>query len=123
MAEEIENSGDSRKSALIIGLEGDLGGGKTTFVQGLAKGLGVREKITSPTFVILKKYGEHFYHLDCYRITTKDLVDLDFKEIVSNPQNIVVIEWAERIKKSLPSNAFWIKFKYLDKNKRKLLIR
>jgi tRNA threonylcarbamoyladenosine biosynthesis protein TsaE len=131
LAKEIRVSKNNQKGALVIGLEGDLGGGKTTFVQGLAKGLGIKDKITSPTFVILKKYDikrrtqdiKCLYHLDCYRIGPKDLSDLDFKEIIKNPQNVIVIEWVERIKKNLPANAFWIKFKYLDKNKRELLIK
>ncbi|MDD2697135.1 MAG: tRNA (adenosine(37)-N6)-threonylcarbamoyltransferase complex ATPase subunit type 1 TsaE, partial [Candidatus Pacebacteria bacterium] len=64
----------TNKSAVVLGLIGDLGGGKTTFLQGFAKGLGVKERITSPTFVILKSFEikdrkfKNFYHIDCYRI-------------------------------------------------------
>lgn len=115
--------GDSKK-ALIIGLEGELGSGKTTFIQGLAKGLGIKEHITSPTFVIMKKYNfskGKLYHIDCYRIDLKDLIELDFKEIINNPKNIVVIEWAEKVKDILPNNIIWMKFEYIDKNKRKLV--
>ncbi len=126
------------KQALIIGLKGELGSGKTTFIQGMARGLKIRERITSPTFVIMKKYGVSlleggkksltagripvsFYHIDCYRVQSKDLLDLGFKEIISQ-SNIVVIEWAEKIKKILPKNTFWIKFEYLDKDKRKITL-
>lgn len=109
------------KKALIVGLEGELGSGKTTFIQGLAKGLGIEELITSPTFVIMKRYnfpkGE-LYHIDCYRIDLKDLIELDFKEIINNPKNIVVIEWAEKVREILPRNTVWLKFEYLDRNKR-----
>ena len=106
-----------RKKAIIIGLEGELGSGKTTFIQGMAKGLEIKEKITSPTFVIMRRYG-WFCHIDCYRLNSpQDLLDLGFKEIISQP-NIVVIEWAEKIKKILPKDTFWIKFEYLDKDKR-----
>jgi len=108
------------KKAIVIGLEGDLGSGKTTFVQGIAKGLGIKEKITSPTFVIMKKY-DFLYHIDCYRIKSKDLLELDFKEIIKQSGNIVVIEWAERIKKVLPKDVIWMKFEYLDKDKRKII--
>ncbi|MFH1188935.1 MAG: tRNA (adenosine(37)-N6)-threonylcarbamoyltransferase complex ATPase subunit type 1 TsaE, partial [bacterium] len=62
-----------KKTPLVIALEGDLGAGKTTFIQGIAKGLGIQEQITSPTFVIMKKYpinGGFFYHLDCYRLNS-----------------------------------------------------
>ena len=116
------------KKALIIGCQGELGSGKTTFIQGMAKGLGIRERITSPTFVIMKKFKlgpvshlKCFYHIDCYRVQSKDLLDLGFKEIISQ-QNIVVIEWAEKIKKILPKDTFWIKFEYLDKDKRKIIL-
>ena len=118
------------KKALILRLEGDLGGGKTTFLQGFAKGLGIKEKILSPTFVIMKKYKiptglmgkfQSFYHIDCYRIKKqKEILNLEFKEIISNPKNIIAIEWAEKIKKMLPQDAFSIKFDFLSKNKRKI---
>lgn len=124
--------------AFIIAFEGDLGGGKTTFLQGFAKGLGIREKILSPTFVIMKKFeiprekivhhllstARWFYHIDCYRIRKpKELLDLGFKKIISDPKNIVVIEWADRIKKTLPKDAIWIRFEFLDENKRKISIK
>ena len=109
-----------RGHAFVIALEGDLGGGKTTFVQGLAKGLGVKEKITSPTFVIYKKYG-NFYHFDCYRTERpKEILDLGFKEIIQNPKNIVAIEWADKIKRIIPKHALWISFKFVDQGKREI---
>ena len=111
----------NNQEALVIGLEGDLGSGKTTFIQGVAKGLGIKDKITSPTFVIMKKYG-FFYHIDCYRIESKDLLELGFKEIISQPDNIIMIEWADRVKDVLPKNTIWMKFEYLDKDKRKILV-
>ena len=92
-------------SALIIALTGDLGSGKTTFIQGFFKGVGIKKRITSPTFVIFKRFKIHdsrfksIYHIDCYRLTPKELAVLDFQEIINNPQNIVLIEWAEKIKK------------------------
>ena len=96
--------------AAVLALHGNLGGGKTTFLQGFAKGLGVKEKILSPTFVIMKKYkfytkcpvghfvcGKKFYHIDCYRLKNeKDILEIDFKKIISDPRNIVAIEWPER---------------------------
>ena len=124
--------------ALSVGLEGDLGGGKTTFLQGFAKGLGIKEKILSPTFVIMKKFQipnyksqtnskfkipkfKNFYHIDCYRIKNpKELLDLRFKEIISNPQNIVAIEWAEKVKKILPQRVLAVRFDFIDKNKRRI---
>jgi len=141
------------KKAVVLGLVGDLGGGKTTFLQGLAKGLGIKEKVLSPTFIIMRKYAlesrkwpiarglgpigkvesgkkatlcpplSTFYHFDCYRIQKpKEILDLGFKEIISDPKNIVVIEWAEKIKKILPKDTIWINFEFKDKNKRKIRI-
>ena len=124
-----------KKKAFLIALEGDLGGGKTTFLQGLAKGLGIKERILSPTFLILKKFKiekpksqktkfKYFYHLDCYRIQNpKELLDLGFKKIIDDPQNIVALEWAEKVKKILPLNTFWLKFQFKSKTQRKITIQ
>jgi len=108
-----------KKTALVIGLEGNLGGGKTTFLQGFAKGLGIKKRILSPTFIIVKRFQvsgfrfQYFYHIDCYRIQKlKEILDLGFKKIISNPQNIVAIEWADRIRKILPRETFWISFEF-----------
>jgi len=119
-----------KKTALIIGLEGDLGSGKTTFLQGFAKGLGIREKILSPTFVIIKRFKikdlrfKKFFHVDCYRIQkTKEILDLGFKEIISNPQNIIAIEWADRIRKILPKRALILQFEFINKSNRKIMLK
>jgi len=118
-----------QKTALVLGLWGDLGAGKTTFLQGFAKGLGIGEKINSPTFVILKRFGlknkplKNFYHIDCYRLhKPEEILDLGFKEIISDPQNIVAVEWPEKIKKVLPKNTVNIKFQHLEKNQRNIII-
>lgn len=119
------------KGAFAVGLKGDLGGGKTTFVQGFAKGLGIKEKITSPTFNIFKKFRiskpeerfSHFYHFDCYRIENpEEVLPLGFKEIISDPQNIVLMEWAENIKEILPKNTKWITFKSVDESTREIIL-
>ena len=118
-------------SALIIALTGDLGSGKTTFIQGFCKGIGIKRRITSPTFVIMKKFSifnfqfSNLYHLDCYRIQKpKELLKLGLKEIINNPQNIVLIEWAEKIKKLLPRETIWIKFEHGKKeNERKIIAK
>lgn len=110
------------RGALVFGLIGSLGAGKTTFIQAFAKGLGIKSKITSPTFVLMKKY-KNLYHIDCYRIkNAKDILELDFKEITSNPLHIIMIEWAEKIKSILPKDAIRIKFKIIGKNGRKIEI-
>ncbi len=121
------------KTAVVISLAGDLGSGKTTFLQGMAKGLGINERITSPTFVILKCFKvnnlavrrfNNFFHIDCYRIQkSEEILELGFKEIIARPQNIVAIEWPEKIKKFLPKETFWLDFQWRDKNKRKITMR
>ncbi|MDP1538502.1 MAG: tRNA (adenosine(37)-N6)-threonylcarbamoyltransferase complex ATPase subunit type 1 TsaE [bacterium] len=120
------------KRAVVFGLIGDLGGGKTTFLQGFAKGLGVKEKILSPTFVIMKKFKinhltikpfSHFYHIDCYRIEkAKEILGLGFKKIIFNPQNIIAVEWADRIRKVMPKDITTLKFGFIDKNVRKIVV-
>ncbi|MGB9743426.1 MAG: tRNA (adenosine(37)-N6)-threonylcarbamoyltransferase complex ATPase subunit type 1 TsaE [Minisyncoccales bacterium] len=120
-----------KEKTLIIGLIGELGSGKTTFCQGFARALGVKEKILSPTFIILKRFSIHnpsskfinFYHLDCYRIgKPKEILRLGFKNIISQPRNIIVIEWADRIRKILPRQTIILQFDFIDKNLRKITL-
>ncbi len=116
-----------KDTPLLIALEGDLGSGKTTFVQGFSQGLGIKEDINSPTFLIFKKYpldnSRFFYHFDAYRVNEKDLLDLDFKEIIGNKKNIVIVEWSENIKNILPTDLVKISFQFIEPDIRKLIIR
>jgi tRNA threonylcarbamoyladenosine biosynthesis protein TsaE len=128
LAEEIIKL-ENRKKALVLGLRGDLGGGKTTFMQGFAKGLKIRDKVLSPTFLIMRKFKvnnsgfDFLYHFDCYRcLSEKEVINMDFKKIIDDPKNIVVIEWAEKIKSLLPKTTLWIDFDFIDCNKRKIVI-
>lgn len=106
--------------ALILALQGDLGSGKTTFVQGLAKALNIKKRITSPTFVIMKRF-KNFYHFDCYRIDRpEEILELGWQEIINNPKNIVVIEWPEKIKKFLPKQTHFLKFKFITETHREV---
>jgi len=126
LADEILKGSDPFKGigSLTICLSGDLGAGKTTFTQGLLKGLKVKGPYTSPTFVIMKKYKNNIFHLDAYRVKDKDILNLGWEEIITDPKNIVIVEWADRIKKIIPNppagGVLWIKFEWLDKNKRKM---
>ena len=117
------------KKALLLGLEGDLGGGKTCFLQGFAKGLGVKEKVLSPTFVLMKRFQikdsrfKNFFHIDCYRLkSSREILALGFKKIISEPENIVALEWADKIKNILPKKTIWIKFIFAGKNTRRIEI-
>ena len=118
------------KKAQILALCGDLGAGKTTFLQGFAKGLGIKERVLSPTFVIFKKFKIQdsffnlFYHVDCYRLKdSKDLLGLGFEEFSSNSKNIIAIEWAEIIEDILPENKISIHFEFKDEKRRIITIK
>jgi len=109
-----------KKSALVVGLLGDLGAGKTTFIKAFIKALGVKHRITSPTFLISRRFGmpkasnyENVFHVDAYRIAeTKELKEVGIDEVIKNPGNIVLIEWADRVKGVLPKGTVWVKFKH-----------
>jgi len=128
-AKKILRDGFQKKNAVILGLIGNLGGGKTTFLQGFAKGLGIRERILSPTFIIVKKFRikkpkfKVLYHIDCYRIQeSKEILKLNFEKIISDNKNIITIEWAGRIKEILPRKTILARFYFLDKKARKIKI-
>lgn len=115
------------KGGDVVCLHGDLGGGKTTFVQGLAKGLGIEKKIISPTFIIMRSYelgSKNFYHVDLYRVENeRDIEGLGLLDLMENEDAIVVIEWAEKIEDNLPEKRKDIFFEYLDEDKREILIK
>ena len=119
-----------KTKAVVLGLRGDLGGGKTTFLQGLAKGLRIKDKVLSPTFIVMRRMKinkakfKNFYHLDCYRIEKdKELLTLGWENIISDSKNIVAIEWVDKIKKILPKDCLILEFEFLDKNKRKIIVK
>jgi len=114
--------------AIVIGLEGDLGAGKTTFTKGFAKGLGIKEEMKSPTFILMRIFQiprngkqKHFLHFDAYRIDdAKEFAALGFKGLLKNKNNILLVEWSDRIKKLLPKNYFRFVFKHGEKNIREI---
>jgi len=113
------------KKSDILCLCGDLGSGKTTFVQGLAKGLGVKGLPTSPSFVLLNIYSGKFplYHFDLYRLNNTDEIrNLGYEEFFYG-DGITAIEWAEKLKELTPKKYIEIKFKILEKNKREIIIK
>ena len=114
----------------VFSLSGNLGAGKTTFLQGLAIGLGVSGRVNSPTFNILKIYKtkkgspvKFFCHIDAYRLTsTKDLETLGIKEILSAQDTVTAIEWAEKVKQVFPKNTIKIKAKHISVDEREFVV-
>lgn len=124
LAEETQNLGASVGVSLIKGkgspkvicCYGELGSGKTTFVQGLARGLGITDRLISPTFIIVRRYripdSQGFlYHIDAYRVNGPEEADtFGFSDILKEPDSVVVIEWPERLGTALPHNRLDIRF-------------
>lgn len=121
LAENIESE---KFPGMVICLDGELGSGKTVFVKGFAKSLGITENITSPTFNIVKEYdnGEMpLNHMDVYRLEESDET-IAFNDYF-NSNSITIIEWSELIKDQLPDERLEIKFKLIDENTRILVLK
>jgi tRNA threonylcarbamoyladenosine biosynthesis protein TsaE len=120
-----ENSSDTK--ATVLALSGNLGAGKTTLVQELAGALGVTEQITSPTFVVMKRYQTthpvflELIHIDAYRIEQdEEMVVLGFLEWIKKPQTLICIEWPEKIASLIPVSAISVKLEVIDETTRKI---
>ncbi len=115
---------------VVIALEGELGAGKTTFVQAFAKALGVKHHLKSPTFVLMKHYlledaegYENLYHFDCYRLQdSSELKVLSIEDILNSSGNIVLIEWAERVADILPENHLTVHIDHIAEHTRNISI-
>lgn len=124
MAGRVEKSPDK---ATIIALSGDLGAGKTFFTQNLARGLGLEGLVKSPTFVIEKIYDlsgqkwDRLVHIDAYRLdSASDLDSIGWAGVVSDPANLVVLEWPEKVAGALTEKVFHIRFETIDENSRQV---
>lgn len=112
--------------ATSFALSGELGAGKTIFVQGFAKGLGITEKIISPTFVLIRQHqiprsGKTLYHIDLYRLDSVDSKQLGLSEILAEGNSIVLIEWAEKLNQ-LPEGSVRINIEKGENQNRKITI-
>jgi len=119
-----ENLESEKFPGMIICLDGELGSGKTVFVKGFAKSLGIEDNITSPTFNIVKEYqaGElPLYHMDVYRLEDTN-EDIGFADYFSKDA-ISIVEWSDLIVDSLPEERLDIKFKIIDENTRILVLK
>jgi len=135
------NQSPALVNATVIGLYGDLGSGKTTFTKSFISAFGVKNTVTSPTFVIEKIYKipnlkqnkkvgsatpnflgfKHIIHIDAYRLQSgEEMKDLGWDKISKDPQNIILIEWPEKISDILPKKIKKIEFKFIDENRRKV---
>jgi tRNA threonylcarbamoyladenosine biosynthesis protein TsaE len=126
-AEETEALGAKLGSKLrggeVIELVSDLGGGKTTFVRGLARGMGSEAKVASPTFTLSREYKAGrltLYHFDFYRLSEPGIMTDELAEIVGDPKAVVVVEWGDIVEYVLPAGKMTISFKVLTENEREL---
>ena len=115
--------------ALVVALDGDLGSGKTAFSQFVGERLGVKDLIQSPTYLIEKIYElsgqlwQHLIHIDAYRLESeKELLNLGWQDMVKEPKNLILIEWAEKVRPILPEDAIHIVFTHEDETTREIEI-
>ncbi len=115
-------------AATIIALRGDLGAGKTTFTQGFARALGIVQQPKSPTFMLAKQYAipetpYSLWHLDCYRLQShNDLATLDLHALFADANNIMLVEWPERVGDGLPRDRIEVHFEHAGEDKRSITI-
>lgn len=116
-------------NATVVALAGDLGAGKTTLTQAIARALGIKETVISPTFVIMKSYKlsdsvfSTLVHIDAYRLNSaKELLRLGWDELISNPKNLILIEWPERVSEIIPKDATKIYLAHVDEKTRNISI-
>lgn len=117
-ASELKPSGNG---ALVLALHGELGAGKTSFIKAIAGALGSEDRITSPTFILSRSYElssgpfSRLVHIDAYRLSgEEELSQLAWEEILEDKETLIAVEWAERVKGALPSDAITIRLYHAD---------
>lgn len=117
------------RGEVVLGLVGEMGSGKTTFVQGLTKGMGIKGRIISPTFVLMRSYqlkGQQsfkiFHHVDLYRLEGNDIGVLGLEGLWKSPRAVVVVEWADKIRGLMPCGTIWISFSSVGEDEREIII-
>jgi len=101
----------------VVCLYGDLGAGKTTLVQGVAEGLGIKRRMVSPTFIVVRKY-DRLWHIDLYRVPGGE--GLGLEDVFSDNKNIILIEWPEGIVEMLPKHYFEVRIKLISPDEREI---
>jgi tRNA threonylcarbamoyladenosine biosynthesis protein TsaE len=116
------------QKAAVVGLSGQLGAGKTTFVQAAARGLGVEEVVNSPTFIILKRYSfknqpwDNLIHIDAYRLEGgEELLSLGWDEIVNDAKNLIMVEWVEKVSEIMPPFCVRVNFHVVGEGVRTII--
>jgi tRNA threonylcarbamoyladenosine biosynthesis protein TsaE len=117
--------GKTLQAGDVICLQGDLGAGKTTFVQGVALGWGSQDAVSSPTFILVNVYRRgdeaRLYHMDAYRLDSAlEAEELDLETMLA--QGALLIEWPERIQELIPPERLWIRFEYADAEEREMKV-
>lgn len=126
----LTKNGQMGEGAIVVGMSGDLGSGKTAFVQGIAKHLGIKDKIISPTFVIQKRYEmknhkdfKNLIHIDAYRLEKpEEILKIGWHDLTKDKGNIIFIEWPEKIEPLLPKGHKKIVFEFIDPEKRSISV-
>jgi tRNA threonylcarbamoyladenosine biosynthesis protein TsaE len=118
------------KKSQIICFQGDLGAGKTTFIQAILGYFKAKKPYTSPTFVIMKKYEiencviiKNIYHIDAYRIDSLSLQELGWEELLQDPKNLILLEWPEKVIEIIPKEAQYVDIKWISENSREIVIK
>ncbi|HUJ09782.1 MAG TPA: tRNA (adenosine(37)-N6)-threonylcarbamoyltransferase complex ATPase subunit type 1 TsaE [Verrucomicrobiae bacterium] len=109
----------------VLGLSGELGAGKTSLVKGIARGLGISQEVTSPTFTLIHEHSGGrlpLFHIDLYRLETSGQALAIGIEDYLNPSGVTVIEWAEKVRKLLPEGTNWIRVVTLSETRRRIEI-
>jgi len=119
LAKEVLSTKNRFHAAIVIGLRGALGAGKTTLIQGFFRGAGVKRRATSPTFVLVrrvpikKKFFRNVFHIDAYRLRRqRDFSALDLEKAMADPKNVILVEWADKAERFLPAETLWITLKH-----------
>jgi tRNA threonylcarbamoyladenosine biosynthesis protein TsaE len=133
IALSLTKSAAGKHRSVVYALQGDLGAGKTTFVQGFLKGLGSHKRATSPTFILMRRHRlsgsskvfTNFFHIDAYRLKKPEhLAALELDVILNEPGNVILIEWPEQAKRFLSKGTTWLTFKHGKKeNERTITIK
>ena len=120
-----EAIGRQLKGGEVIELSSDLGGGKTTFVRGLARGFGSTDRVSSPTFTISKVYkhdNQEMHHFDFYRLQESGLIGYELEDVLSDPSNIIVVEWSDVVERVLPLERFKVQISVTEEMGRSLVL-